>query len=104
MNSCSIPLLQGLEITKNEFGEGAWVEVDHFITFLRKHRQTTEKKIKRHNILSEFRGHHNALKEFNGILHVPFMSVLRYLFHHYDQQAICRQSTIQIQNLLKYTN
>ena len=88
-----------LLLKKEETVEGQWIELDRFITFLRSHHIEEDKikKIKRSNILTEFKGHSNGLKEINCILHVSLTSALRYMFHHYDQQTVCKDFVHKIQ-------
>lgn len=84
---------------RTDIGDGQWIELDEFISFLRQYHSPSDKikKVKRSNIISEFKTHQVSLKEKDGILYITITSVLRYIFHHYDQQAICRECVHEIQ-------
>lgn len=93
--------LSDLNILKE--GDHNWVELDHFMTFLRKHSKPSDIPLRRSNIISQ------STKLANGLLQEPniklnFMAVLKFIISHSDTLSVCKTLAKEIQSkVLKKT-
>ena len=56
------------------------------LQFLRENKYATDSiEIRKYNILKEFQGHKNGVREDNKEVFISTTSFMRFLFYHYDQ-------------------
>lgn len=78
-------------------GNHNWVELNHFMSFLRKHSQPSDVPLRRSNIIKQSKRLENGLlEELN--MKLNFMAVLKFIISHSDTMSVCKTLAKEIES------
>ncbi|CAC5412713.1 UBE2D [Mytilus coruscus] len=74
------------------------VYFEDFYEFIRERQTPDDKKLHKHNVLREFKGHKEGIKDLTHGKAVTTTSVSKFIFNHFDDYKVCHEIGTDISN------